>query len=77
MQGMDVEVRQLMGAAVRSYDQARNAAFRRFNAAISQAMGMDDDGEARALMDGAWRVYVDEMQEAGAPMSMMVERLAR
>ena len=77
MQGMDVEVRQLVSAAVRSYDQARNMAFRRFNAAMSQAMGMDDEHEARALMDGAWRAYVDEMQEAGAPMSMMVERLAR
>ena len=74
---MDLEVRQLVGAAIRSYDQMRNTAFRRFNAEVTTAMGLDDEADSRARMDEAWRAYVDEMQEAGAPMSIMIERLAR
>ncbi len=74
---MDVEVRLLVGAAVHNYDQLRNTAFRRFNATASAALALDDESEARARMDEAWRAYVDEMQEAGAPMSIMIERLSR
>ena len=73
---MDTEVRQLVFAALRSYDQGRNEAFRRLNAAILRAMSLDET-EGRQLMDDAWRAYVDDMQEAGAPFSMMLERLAR
>ena len=73
---MDAEVRQLVNAALRQYDQNRNAAFRRFSGVVSRALAMDD-AEGRRLMDEAWRVYVDEMQEAGAPVGLMTERLAR
>ena len=64
---MDAEVRQLVNAALRQYDQNRNAAFRRFSGVVSRALAMDD-AEGRRLMDDAWRVYVDEMQEAQAAM---------
>lgn len=73
---MDAEVRQLVNAALRQYDQNRNAAFRRFSGIVGRALAMDD-AEGRRLMDDAWRTYVDEMQEAGAPISLMTERLAR
>lgn len=73
---MDTEVRQFVNAALRSYDQGRNSAYRRLNSAILHAMGLDE-AEARQLMDDAWRAYVDDMQEAGAPFSLMLERLAR
>ena len=73
---MDTEVRQLINAALRSYEQGKNGAFRRLNSAISKAMSLSED-EARAVMDDAWRAYIDEMQEAGAPFSLMLERLSR
>lgn len=73
---MDTEVRQFVNAALRSYDQARNSAFRRFNAAVSRAMAMEELA-GRQYVDDAWRAYIDEMQEAGAPFSLMIERLAR
>ena len=73
---MDTEVRQLVSAALRSYDQGRNESFRRLNAAILHAMSLDE-ADARQLMADAWRAYIDDMQEAGAPFSIMLERLAR
>ena len=73
---MDTEVRQLINAALRSYEQGKNGAFRRLNSAISRAMSLSE-AEARAVMDDAWRAYIDEMQEAGAPFSLMLERLSR
>ena len=54
---MDTEVRQFVNAALRSYDQARNSAFRRFNAAVSRAMAMEELA-GRQYVDDAWRAYI-------------------
>ena len=73
---MDADYRQAVNAAVRAYDQMRNAAFRRFSGLADRAMRMETE-EGREAVDAAWRLYVDEMQEAGAALSLTLERLGR
>ena len=73
---MDTEVRQLLNAALRSYELAKNSAFRRLNSSISRALALDESEGSRAI-DDAWRTYIDEMQEASAPFSIMLERISR
>mgnify|MGYP006138279697 CR=1 FL=1 len=73
---MDTEVRQLLNAALRSYELAKNSAFRRLNSSISRALALDES-EGRRAIDDAWRTYIDEMQEASAPFSIMLERISR
>ena len=72
---MDTEVRQLINAALRSYELGKNTAFRRLNSSISRAMTLEEN-EGRRAIDDAWRSYVDEMQEASAPFSIMLDRLS-
>ena len=73
---MDADYRQAVNAAVRAYDQMRNTAFRRFSGAADRAIRMETE-EGREALDAAWRLYVDEMQEAGAALSLTLERLGR
>lgn len=73
---MDTEVRQLLNAALRSYELAKNSAFRRLNSSISRALALAESEGSRAI-DDAWRTYIDEMQEASAPFSIMLERISR
>ena len=73
---MDADHRQAVNAALRAYDQMRNAAFRRFSGAADRALRLEIE-EGREALDAAWRLYVDEMQEAGAALSLTLERLGR
>ena len=72
---MDTEVRQLINAALRSYELVKNTAFRRLNYSISRAMTFEEN-EVRRAKHEEWRSYVDEMQEASAPFSIMLDRLS-
>ena len=73
---MDADLRQAVNAAVRAYDQMRNTAFRRFSGSVDRAMQMETE-EGREALDAAWRLYVDEMQEASVALSLTLERLGR
>ena len=72
---MDTEFRQLINAALRSYELGKNTAFGSLNSSISRAMILEENDGRRAI-DDAWRSYVDEMQEASAPFSIMLDRLS-
>ncbi len=73
---MTSDYRELVNGAVRAYDQAKTLAFRRFQGVVSLALGMPSE-ERGAALDDAWRGYCDELQSAGSPMSLVIERLAR